>query len=569
VKAGLRCSWTRLVPLVHTLRTYRRESMLGGDVNAGLTVGIMLIPQGMAYALIAGVPPIYGLYAALVPLLVYAVLGTSAPLAVGPVAIVSLLVASAVGSMESAASPDYLRLVLVLSLLVGAFQLGLGMVGLGSLTSLLSRPVLSGFMSAAAIVIGSTQVKHILGVSMPRSDFLETLAGLWRALPDTHLPTLAMGLGGMALMLGVRFISRRAGIRLPDAMIAVTLAILATWLFGLDDTGLRVVGSVPAGLPSMAVPVASWHEVRALAPTAIVIGLVGFMQSVAIAQSLARQTGARIDPSQELRALGAANVLGSLFQAFPATGGLSRSAVNHDAGAQTTLAGLVTAGMVALTLLLLTPLFRLLPHALLGAIILIAVANLISWREMVRLCRTHRLDALVLAVTFFATLLLGFIEGIGLGIVLSLAMFTYQASRPHTARLGRLPGTTRYRSVARDARAEVPRGLVILRIDASLFFANVGFVREEIDRALEETPEARIVLLDMYPVNRIDASAVHELEALRDDLAERGVEIWFAAAKGPVRDSLEKSMPAAGLRADVLRLDLHEAVLGAERYLRA
>ncbi len=562
-------AWTRFVPLIRTLRTYRRASLLPGDVNAGLTVGVMLIPQGMAYALIAGMPPIYGLYAALVPLVVYAALGTSGQLAVGPVAIVSLLVASAVGSMEAAASTDYIRLVLVLSFLVGAFQIGLGLAGLGSLTSLLSRPVLSGFTSAAAIVIGSTQVKHILGVSIPRGDFLHTLSALWQALPGADGPTVVMGLGGMALIVAIRHISRRMGRKLPAAMIAVLVATLITWLLRLDETGLLIVGFVPAGLPSAFLPTASWSEVRTLAPTVVIIGLIGFMQSIAVAQSFATRSGARIDPSQELRALGAANVAGSLFQAFPVTGGFARSAVSHDAGAHTTVASLISVAIVVLTLLFLTPLFTHLPQALLGAIILLAVKSLISWGDVVRLYRTSRPDAFVLAATFLSTLLLGFVAGIGLGIVLSLALFTWQASRPHTARLGRIPGTTSYRNTLRYNEAEVPSGLVILRIDASLFFANMNFVREQIDGAVREYPATRIVLLDMYPVNRIDASALHELDVLMSDLAERGVELRFAAVKGPVRDKMEKSAIGRRIEANDLRLDLHEAVLLAERYLAA
>lgn len=559
--------WTRFVPLVKTLGTYRRATMLPGDIGAGLTVGVMLIPQGMAYALIAGMPPVYGLYAALVPLVVYAFLGTSGQLAVGPVAVVSLLVAAAVGSVETAASTDYIRLVLVLSLLVGGFQLILGLAGLGSLTSLLSRPVLSGFMSAAAIVIGSTQVKHILGVSIPRGDFLQTISALWQALPSTHGPTLAMGIGGMLLMLAIRHISRRTGRKLPDAMIAVLVATLVTWLLRLDETGLLIVGTVPAGLPAPGLATASWSEIRMLAPTAIIIGLIGFIQSIAVAQSFATRSGDRIHASQELRALGVANILGSVFQAFPSTGGFARSAVNHDAGANTTLASLISAAIVALTLIFLTPLFTYLPQALLGGIILLAVVSLISWGELVRLYRTSRPDAVVLAATFLFTLFLGFVAGIGLGVVLALALFTWQASRPHTARLGRLPGTTSYRNTARYEEADEPHGLVILRIDASLFFANMDFVREEVNRALAERPATRIVLLDMYPVNRIDASALHELDVLMSDLAERGVRLAFAAVKGPVRDKMEKS--ALGKRIDLeeLRQDLHSAVVRAEKYL--
>ncbi len=562
-------SWTRFLPIVRTLASYDRGRMLQGDIFAGVTVGVMLIPQGMAYALIAGMPPVYGLYAALVPLVVYAVLGTSGQLAVGPVAVVSLLVASAVGSIAATASTEYIRLVLVLALLTGAFQIGLGLAGMGAITALLSRPVLSGFTSAAAIVIGTSQMKHVLGVSIPRGDFLSTLSALWQALGDVHGPTLAMGLGGVAIMLAARHVSRQSGWNIPGAMLAVAMATLMTWLLNLDDMGISIVGAVPRGLPSPALPTASWSEVRTLAPTAVIIGLIGFVQSVAVGQSFATRRGARIDASQELRALGAANLLGSLFQSFPGAGGFARSAVNHDAGAHTTLASLISALIVLITLLLLTPLFTHLPHALLGAIILLAVKNLISWGEFARLARTSRPDAAILAATFLATLFLGFVLGIGLGVILSLALFTWQASRPHTAWLGRLPGTNKYRNVLRYNNVDIPDGLLILRIDASLFFANMNVVREEVNRALEKHAATRIVLIDMYPVNRIDASALHELNVLLSDLAERGIDLRFAAVKGPVRDKMEKSALGRRIPAEALQMDLHEAVLCAEGYLAA
>lgn len=529
---------TSFFPGLSTLRSYDRR-YLSGDLNAGITVGVMLIPQGMAYALIAGLPPIYGLYAALVPLVVYALLGTSAQLAVGPVAMVSLLVATGVGALAEQGTEAYVTLAIMLALLVGVFQLVLGLARFGFLTAFLSHPVLSGFTSAAAIMIGMSQLKHLSG----------------------NATTVAIGVAGIVLLVGLKQVNRR----LPGALIVVALGTLASWWWSLD---VAIVGAVPAGLPMPTFHMPGSEQITALLPTVLAIGLVGYMESIAVAKSLAAKHGDRIDSSQELVALGASNILGAIFQAFPTTGGFSRSAVNDQAGARTTLASLISAGVVMLTLLFLTPLFTHLPKALLGSIVLVAVYPLVNWRETITLWRMSKRDFALLVTTFVATLWLGIEEGILVGVVLSVILVVQQASRPHVARLGRLPDSTTYKNLDRWPNATEPDKIAILRVDASLFFGNVEFLWDTVMLLLEKRSDARVLLIDMYPVNRIDASAVHGLETLLEDLEARGIALFLSGVKGPVLDMMRRSGILDRLGAGRVALEIHDAVELASNYLQ-
>jgi SulP family sulfate permease len=528
---------TSFFPALKAFKGYDRR-FLSGDVNAGITVGVMLIPQGMAYAMIAGMPPIYGLYASLVPLLVYAFMGTSAQLAVGPVAMVSLLVATGVGALADQGTDAYITLAILLAFLVGVFQLALGLARFGFLTAFLSHPVLSGFTSAAALMIGYSQVGHLQ---------VNTTAAL-------------VGAAGIVLLVAFRMVKRR----LPGALIVVALGTAATWYFNFD---VPIVGTVPAGLPMPSFTTPSVDQVTALLPTVLAIGLVGFMESIAVAKSLAAKHGDRINSSQELVALGASNIVGALFQSFPVTGGFSRSAVNDQAGARTTLASLISAGVVGLTLLFLTPLFTHLPKALLASIVLVAVYPLVNWRDALHLWKTSKPDLALLVVTFAATLILGIEEGILVGVVLSILMVVQQASRPHVARLGCLPGTTTYKNRQRWPAAVEPDGIAILRVDASLFFANVDFLWDTVMELLDKRPDARVILIDMYPVNRMDASAVHGLETLLEELSDRNIALFLSGVKGPVLDIMDRSGLLDHVGRDRMALEIHDAVEAAQRYL--
>lgn len=555
----------RIFPLIGQMEGYTR-SHLRSDLAAGLTVGVMLIPQGMAYALIAGMPPIYGLYASLVPILVYAVFGTSRQLAVGPVAMVSLLTATGVGALAGGDSERYIHLALLLALMVGVLQIAFGLLRFGFLTNFLSHPVLSGFTSAAAIVIGASQLRHLFGVSLPNSERVtETLGALLGARGEIDSLTLATGGAAIVLLL----LLRRWMPRIPAAVAVVGVFTLGTWLFGLDDRGLRIVGEVPGGLPSPALPDMDLASMMALLPAALTIALVGFMESFAVAKSYARKHRYDVDANRELLALGAANLAGSLFRSYPTTGGFARTAVNDQAGARTTLASIIAAGVVALVLLLLTGLLETLPNAVLAAIVLVAVASLFDWREALHLWKVDRRDFAMMGTTFAATLLLGIEEGILAGVLASLSALVYETSRPHSARLGRLPGTDTFRNLARYPEAECPEGIVIYRIDAALSFANAGFLRDEVRRMVTGTPSPRAIVFDFHAVNGVDSTGLHQLSAILDELRGAAIQAFFAGVKGPVMDRFRRGGVAEALGADRFYFEDVQAVEAARLQLSA
>lgn len=525
----------------------------------------MLIPQGMAYALIAGLPAIYGLYAALVPLLVYGVFGTSRQLAVGPVAMVSLLVAAGVGPLAGSDEGRYVELALLLALMVGIIQLLLGLARFGFLVNFLSHPVLSGFTSAAALIIGFSQLKHLLGIDLPRSTAIhEIIRSAVFRLAEASAPTMALGFGAIVALLALK----RWKPTFPGALsVVVAGTALVGWL-SLESRGVRIVGEVPSGLPGLTVPELDGSDLRALFPVALAISLVGFMESIAVAKVYASRKRYGIDASQELVALGLANVAGAAFQSFPVTGGFSRTAVNAQAGARTTIASLVSTGVIALTLLLLTPLFHDLPNAVLAAIVIVAVAGLVDLGEIRFLFRVNRQDLALLLLTFAATLALGIEEGILVGIVASLVLVIHQSSRPHTAIMGRIPGTTLYRNVERYPEAIRSPGIEVIRMDASLYFGNSLFLRERLQRLVRERPKLRAVVLDAYPMNRIDSTGVATLRASIEDLERQGVRLILAGVKGPVMDALRRARIAEHLGSAAFHHEVHgamEALEGADR----
>jgi sulfate permease, SulP family len=525
-------SLNRWFPITHQLSGYGRK-LLTSDLSAGLTVGVMLIPQGMAYALIAGMPPIYGLYASLVPLVVYALMGTSRQLAVGPVAMISLLVAAGVGPLAGGDPQRYIELALLLALMVGVLQLGMGLLRFGFLTSFLSHPVLAGFTSAAALIIGASQLRHLFGVDVPNSNHVhQILLAVGRQLDSVHPLTLGIGVVAIVLLVALK----RWRPAFPAALAVVAVFTASAGLLGLDGAGLRIVGDVPGGLPLPAVPSLDPSAMRSLLPVALAIALVGFMESIAVAKAYATRHRYHVDPNQELIALGAANLIGSLFRAFPTTGGFSRTAVNNQAGARTTVATLVSAGIVALTLVFLTGLFRTLPNAVLAAIVLTAVASLIQWREAVHLWHVDRRDFSVMMVTFAATLGLGIEAGILVGVLVSLGALVYETSRPHTAILGRIPGTDTFRNLARHPEAERPEGITVYRVDAALSFANADFLRDQVRDLAEEAPSPRVMVFDFHAVNGLDSTALHQMEELLSYLRGLGIDVFFAGVKGPVMD---------------------------------
>ena len=550
----------RFFPLLNQLAHYDRDT-LRGDLSAGLTVGVMLIPQGMAYALIAGLPPIYGLYASLVPLVVYAFFGTSRQLAVGPVAMVSLLVAAGVAPLAGGDTATYIGLALLLSLMVGVLQFGLGMARFGFLTNFLSHPVLAGFTSAAALIIGFSQLKHLLGVDIPRSHHVHEI--LWQAVQQlgaVHPATLVIGLTSIALLVGLR----RWAPRWPGALVVVGLSTGTVWLLDLAAAGVQIVGDVPSGLPTPSLPAFSQESLSALVPVAFTIGLVGFMESIAVAKVYASKHGYEVDANRELMGLGLANIVGAFFQAYPTTGGFSRTAVNDQAGAKSNLAAVISAGIIALTLLFLTDLFYYLPKAVLAAIVMVAVFKLIDWKEARYLWTVDRKDLGLMLLTFAATLGLGIEQGILVGVVASLIVVIYQTSQPHTAVMGRLPGTNTFRNLDRYPQALTTNGLVVFRMDASLFFANVAHFKEELEKIQHRDMALRTLVLDFYPVNRLDSTGMHTLKAIITDLRQHGVTVYFSGVKGPVMDGLSKAGIPSLVGTDHFFMEVHKAVEEAE-----
>ncbi len=550
-----------LFPLLGWLRGYGRADF-AADALAGLTTAVMLIPQGMAYAMLAGMPPITGLYASLLPPLAYALLGTSRPLAVGPLATDSMLVAATLGSIAAAGSPAYLQNAVLLAAMVGVIQLALGLLGLGFVANFLARPVLSGFTSAAALIIAASQLGPLLALQLPRTHLLHRVVGVaFSQLSHWHLPTLLLGAGSIALLLALG----RLRPRLPRAMIAALLGTALVAALGLRARGVEVVGAVPAGLPHLIWPRIEPAVVLRLLPGALTLALVAFVEAVSVGKYFARRAGHEIRPGRELVALGVANLGASVAGGFPISGGFARTAVNAQAGARTPLAGVITALAVALTLALLTPLFHDLPIAVLAAIVVSAVLGLFDAREARRLWRVKREDFWLLLGTFAATLGAGIQYGILIGVALSLLMFLVSTSRPHFALLGRIPGTDAYLNVARHPHAITVPGVLVLRIDAQFYFGNASFLKDTLRRlAFGEQSGVHAVVLDASGINQLDSTAEDALAQIDRDCAAHGVRVLFSHVKGPVRDVMLASGLLARLAAENrIHFRTHDAVLAA------
>jgi len=541
----------RYLPMLAWARHYDRAAATK-DSLAALIVTLMLIPQSLAYAMLAGLPPVTGLYASMLPLIAYTLFGTSRTLAVGPVAVASLMTAAALGPLFAPGSAEYAAAAMLLALLSGAVLLLMAVLRLGFLANFLSHPVISGFISASGILIALGQLKHILGISIDGENAVQLLAALLRALPGAHLPTLAIGGSSLLFLYLVRsrlstwlqhlgMSAHIAGtLTKIGPVAALLLAIAAVSAFGLADAGVRVVGEVPRGLPSLSLPMLEPALILQLLPAAVLISLVGFVESVSVAQTLAAKRRERIEPNQELVALSGANVAAALSGGFPVTGGFARSVVNFDAGAQTPLAGALTALGIGITVLLFTPLFHNLPHAVLAATIIIAVLSLVDLSALRRTWRYSRQDAAAMAATMLGVLLIGVESGILLGVGLSLLLFLWRTSQPHIAVVGQLPGSEHFRNVERFAVVQSPRVLSV-RVDESLYFPNARFLEDRIAELIGRHPQAEHLVLMCPGVNLIDASALESLEAITARLHAAGIQLHLSEVKGPVMDRLRHS----------------------------
>jgi SulP family sulfate permease len=539
-------------PSNNWLLAYKREN-LAGDLVAGAIVSVMLIPQSLAYAMLAGLPPQYGLYASIAPLFVYGLLGSSRTLSVGPVAVISLLTATALAPLAAPGGADYVGLALLLALMTGVIQLALGAFRAGFVASLLSHPVVAGFITGSSVLIILSQLKHIFGVSAASGHLpYEGVVSLAQALPATNWVTLAIGVAAIALLLlsrtPLRKLLQRVGMKGGAALllsrIGPALLVLAgigvVVAFGLDTRfGVAVVGSFPTGLPGLTLPSLDLPVIGALAPAALLIVLAGYVESISVGRSLGARRRQTINPNQELIALGAANVASGLTGGFPVTGGFARSAVNFDAGANTGLASMITAGLIALVALFAAPLFSSLPQVVLAATVIVAVAGLVNFKEVLRLWRYSKLDGALMALTIAAVLGRGIEIGIAVGVGASLLAHLARVSRPHLAVIGRMPGSEHFRNVKRHAVRTWP-GLLLLRVDENLFFANIRNVEERVLKHLAETADLRHVVLVFSAVNYVDASALETLESLVARLRDAGVTLHLAEVKGPVMDRLDK-----------------------------
>jgi SulP family sulfate permease len=539
----------RYLPILQWLKVYNRET-LTSDLVAAVIVTIMLIPQSLAYALLAGLPPEVGLYASILPLVAYAIFGTSRTLAVGPVAVVSLMTAAAVGNLALAGTAEYLAAAIALAFLSGVILILMGLFRLGILANFLSHPVISGFITASGLIIAASQLKHILGVDAGGHNLLDILMALAGQLAHINLPTLVIGVSATAFLFWVRkqlkplLVKVGLGPRLADIIakagpvLAVVVTTLAVWGLDLQAQGVKVVGQVPSGLPGLTLPSFDLELWQQLFVSALLISIVGFVESVSVAQTLAAKRRQRIDPDQELVGLGASNIAAAASGGFPVTGGFSRSVVNFDAGAETPAAGAFTAVGIAMATLVLTPLIFFLPKATLAATIIVAVLSLVDLGALKRTWAYSRSDFAAMLATIVLTLVHGVELGIIAGVGLSVLLYLYRTSKPHSAIVGRVPGTEHFRNIDRH-QVETEQHILTLRVDESLYFANARYLEDLIYDQVARNPELRHLVLMCPAVNLIDASALESLEAINQRLMDSGVKFHLSEVKGPVMDKLK------------------------------
>ena len=543
-------SLSRFLPILTWGRAYSRTAF-GNDMMAAVIVTIMLIPQSLAYALLAGLPPEAGLYASVVPILLYTVFGTSSALAVGPVAVVSLMTATALSEIVAQGTMGYAAAALSLAGLSGLILLAMGLFRLGFVANFLSHPVIAGFITASGLLIAASQLKHLLGIEAHGHTLIELLSSLISHLGETNLITLTLGAAATGFLFWVRTglgrLLRSAG--MPGALASVfvkagpvfvvVLTTLTVWGFALNEDGVSIVGTVPQSLPPFTIPDLSPDLLLQLLLPAFLISIIGFVESISVAQTLAAKKRQRISPDQELIGLGAANIGASLTGGFPVTGGFSRSIVNFDAGAETPAAGAFTAVGLAIAAVALTPLIFFLPKATLAATIIVAVLSLVDFGIVNRAWRYSKADFSAVSVTILVTLCFGVELGVSAGVVLSILLHLYKSSRPHIAEVGLVPGTEHFRNILRHDVLTDPKVLT-LRVDESLYFANARFLENEITKRVSPDPDIRHVILQCSAINEIDLSALESLEAINERLRAMDVQLHLSEVKGPVMDRLQR-----------------------------
>ena len=530
----------KFFPILTWLPNYS-GSTFKSDFIAGITVSFLLIPQGMAYALIAGLPPIYGLYAALSPQIIYALLGTSKQLAVGPVAMDSLLVAAGLGTISILGPEEYIQSAILLAFLSGTIQFLLGLFKMGFLVSFLSKPLIKGFTSGAAIIIGLSQVKHMLGISLHQSNKIQLFAiSLVNSEISIHFPTLMIGVISIFILL----ILKKWTPKIPSALVVVILSSLWVYFGKQYQEGVAVVGLVPGGLPSYNTPNFNIETIKNLIPISLTLAIVGYLESISISKTIAEKYKYyQLNPNQELIALGSSNIIGSLFQSYPTTGGFSRTAVNDQAGARSGVASLICALVVAITVSFFTQWFFYLPKAVLGSIIIVAVIQLIDIKYAIRLYNSRKDEFAILLFTFILTLFVGISQGIIYGIILSLLLLVYRASKPHYAFLGRIGSTNYFQNIERfPDEVTVREDLIILKFDAQLFFGNIEFFKQLVFDAVEKnSKKIKGFIINARSINYIDSTAAEELVVIIKKLQKKDIRVMIVGAIDPSRDIIINS----------------------------
>ena len=530
---------SRLFPFLCWIGELKKPEVLRADLIAGITVALVLVPQSMAYAQLAGLPPYYGLYASFLPGIIAALFGSSRQLATGPVAVVSLLTASALEPIAGANPQLYIAYAVMLAFMVGIFQIGLGLLRLGVLVNFLSHPVVVGFTNAAAIIIGTSQLGKLFGVSVEKAAHTyETVFNtVVESFNSTHLETMLMAIVALSIMIAMKRLIPRA----PNVLAAVIVTTVISWMIGFQQMGGAVVGTIPAGLPALAIPTLDFQIIGQLLSVTVAIALIGFMEAISIAKAMAASTRQRLDANQELVGQGLGNIFSSLSQGYAVSGSFSRSAVNFSVGARTGFSAVVTGVVVGITLLWLTPLLYHLPQATLAAVIIMAVINLVKIEPIKHAWKVQRHDAAVAIITFVLTIIWAphLDKGIMVGVLLSLALFLYRSMAPRIAVLSRDPdGSLRDADVR---KLETCRNISLIRFDGSLYFANTGYFEDKILERVALKPDLKFVIIDAEGINEIDSTGEEMLGMLTERLHDAGVELLFARAKKQLWDTFERT----------------------------
>ncbi|HET8865039.1 MAG TPA: sulfate permease [Gracilimonas sp.] len=551
---------SKYVPIIQVLRDYDLKQ-LKADMISGSTVGVVLIPQGMAYAVIAGLPPIYGLYAGLVPLFIYPIFGTSRHISIGPVAIDMLILAAGLGFLAGSDPTEKVIFAIMIALMTGVFQLMMGFLKLGFVFNLFSRPVISGFTIAAPIIIIISQVGILLNIDIPNSQYIhEMVYYIWQHIQSTHLPSFGLSLFFISFLL----LMRRYYSKIPESVVLVAITILVLSFISVSKWGVAQVGAIPQGLPEFTIPSFNLETIKQLAPNAFTLALIQFMTVASLSRAFARKHGYTVNPNQELIAIGSSNVVGSFFQSLPVSSSFTRSAISEQGGGETSLSNFFAGALILFTLLFLTPLFEILPEPLLGAIIVVSVSSLIDIKELKFLIHTKRRDALIAFITVISVLAIGIQEGIIIGLLSSVLALLLKMSKPTVAELGLIPGTRDFKNRNRFSEVKQIPGVLILRVDAPFSFVNAEFFKNYIlEKSMNDTNALKYVIIDGTTIGDLDISAMDSLLMIIETLKKQGIELYISGLIGPVRDVIRKSDISTFVKSDRFFNTVHDGVVVA------